>query len=305
MSVDINQHSSLKVSSPARIETLETYEESINEYRELNFTYVPLPMDKKYFNTETREIFELAPQQIIKADASVFTVIEHLRGDDFLLIDFSHEYGYDENGSIQCSAGGDATFDNKAAKCFRKKEFQKEIKKKLKNALEKETALYIFTLADINRRSCKESLYPLVAELENTLVEAIKHEYQDKGQINLIPYLTSKTIERWGNEKRSGLEMHISEFMNLSEILEIVANSENLYTQFGYKSKKKFESETGGLVDFRNAIMHSARTLVHDRDDLCTLVDRIYRCKQILEESGQEVRLRQPGPDPWLSEFPD
>lgn len=304
MTVHLGTHIAEKIASEARIDSLDAYHENLEEYRSLKYTYVPLPLEKKYVNTKTAEVHELAPQQLITPESSVYSAIEHLRGDPFLLVYHPHYFGYD-NSELKCTRSL-RTFNTIVGSCFQTIDKMPEKKDEILNKIRSEGVFEIITLADINRRATKESLYPIIAELEALFAEKIKQKYKSGEQIEIIPYLSSETIDRWGQAKNEGLDMHVSEFMTLSEIQEVIADDEELYSQFGFSSKKKFKEATGGLVDLRHPIMHTPRTLVHNEDDLHDLVDRIQRCKKIIEKDGQEVYLKShSGSDPpWYSELP-
>jgi hypothetical protein len=283
------------------MDTVESYEENLEEYRSKKYTYVPLPLDKKFVNTETGEIHELHPQQIIYPDATVYRAVSHLRGDPFLLVLHSHSFGT-EDGELSCALGR-SRFDETIGDLYATFSELPEQKELIMDLAEDTGIFEIITLADINRRATKESLYPIIAELESMFAEKIKQEFEGEGQLELIPYLGSETIERWGESKEDGLDMHVSEFMTLSEIQEVIANTEEIYNEYNFNSKSKFEDATGGLVEMRNEIMHVPRTLVHDEEDLHTLVDRVERCKEIVEEGGSEVKLSLYNRDPWYSDF--
>ncbi|WP_372479382.1 hypothetical protein ACAH01_12355 [Halomicrobium sp. HM KBTZ05] len=271
----------------------------MDDYRAKNYTHIPLPLDQKYVNTETGEVHDLAPQQIIHPDASVFTAISHLRGDPFLLVDHRYWYGV-EDGEIKWS-GRNTDFDRKLGRIISTRHHDPETKRDIANVVRSQGHVGIITLADINSRAAKESIYPVIAELESVFAEKIEEELDE---IDIVPYLSSKTIDRWSEAKEEGLGMHISEFMELSEILSVVGDHETLRAKFDYNSKTEFE-ETGGLVHLRNPIMHLSRTLVHNREDLQQTVDRIERCKDIIERADRDVILENYSHDPWLSEFPD
>jgi hypothetical protein len=297
--VNLATHLAEKIASPAEIETLEIYEENLEEYQSRDYTYIPLPLDNKYVNTETGKVHDLAPQQTIHSDASVFTAISHLRGDPFLLIDHRYVYGY-KNGELKAKPKYHADFDRRIGRPYSSGDLEPEVKRDIANFIKERGYMKIITLADVNSRAAKESIYPVIAELESVFAEEIRDRMDE---IDIIPYLSFETIERWSEAKQEGLGMHISEFMNLSEILEVVNDNEDIRSEFGYQSKTEFE-ETGGLVKLRNPIMHSSRTLVHNREDLQDTVNRINRCKRIIEKTDREVILEDYNHDPWMSEFP-
>lgn len=305
MSVSLRNHNAVEIASPVEIDTIEGYEDRLQRYRDKRFTYVPLPLERKYVNTETGEVKELAPEQFIHIDASVFTAIDHLQDHPFLLVRQNHRIGI-RDGEFHIQTYNDNS-EEIIGSVFETAKNYPDRKKELLN-LVSGNKFWIITLADVNRRKTKESLYPVIAELESMFAEEIKKEYTGEDQIEVIPNLSSGTIDRWGNARQDGLEMHVSEFMTLSEMLKVVGKNSNILERLGFSSRNKFNEYTGGIINLRNPVMHSSRTLVHNREDLKSTIERINRAKDLIERMGTEVHMRQYPDDyhpPWLKEFPD
>ncbi|WP_275736608.1 hypothetical protein [Halorhabdus sp. SVX81] len=298
MVVDLTNHFISKISSPASIETIETYESELEFYRKNDYTYIPLPLDQKYVNSETEEVHDLAPQQLISTDAQVFSAMTHLPGDDFLLTHPGYVYGL-EDGELAYERGIRSDFDQTIGWPYSDEGLSKEQKNELAELISQEGHLGIITLADMNNRATKEAIYPIVAELESIFARKIREELSE---IDIIPYLDSDTIEQWAEAQREGLGIHISEFMSISDLLNVAKEYEEIRSKFGYDSKREFE-ETGGIVKLRNSIMHLPRPLIQNIEELHKTIERIERCKMIIEEVGGEVRL-QHDRQYWFEEFP-
>ncbi|NLV08719.1 hypothetical protein GOC74_02045 [Halomicrobium mukohataei] len=291
------------MASIAKLDTIENYEQNLEEYRNKRFTYVPLPADKKYVNTEENEVYDFEPEQFIYADSTIYTAIEKLQNQPFLFPRMENRIGYDGN-ELYIQSYGDPR-EESLGSCIEAAENYPDKKEEIINTIEGQR-LYIITLADLNRRKTKEALYPLLAELESVFASKIGEAYPGEQQIEVIPELGSGTIDRWGNARKDGLEMHVAEFMTLSEMLKVVGKTEEIREQFGFSSRNKFDDYTGGLINLRNPVMHSSRTLVHSREDLKKLVERIDRCVELIQESGVNVYLRQYSDqeqDPWYDDI--
>lgn len=72
--------------------------------------------------------------------------------------------------------------------------------------------------------------------------------------------------------------------MHLTTLMKIVGKSEWLRQQFGFESRNQFDKQLGGLNDLRNHVMHPTKILVHNRDDLSKMVDRVHRATDALKE---------------------
>jgi hypothetical protein len=94
----------------------------------------------------------------------------------------------------------------------------------------------IVTLADINKRPVKEICYPVIADLANNLSEKLKEHYPDSE--NLLGTVHPDTIGYWKKDRLNGLEIHITEYMNLVEMQEAIKGAEKSFTEeCGFSSK--------------------------------------------------------------------
>jgi len=118
------------------------------------------------------------------------------------------------------------------------------------------TAL-IITAADLNKRVAKEMMFSLLADLENTFAEIIEQECPDSQ--SLFSEISPPTIGRWKKAGVGGIQMHITEYMNLSEMQKVTGKSEELRSHLGFDSRNQFDKQMSGIIDLRNRIMHANR----------------------------------------------
>ncbi|WP_248516305.1 hypothetical protein [Salinarchaeum laminariae] len=69
----------------ARTESLDTFENHLKEFRELNYTYIPLPQEDKYYNVKEGLTKSLSDDQWISPEMHLLDVLELLTEQPFLL----------------------------------------------------------------------------------------------------------------------------------------------------------------------------------------------------------------------------
>ncbi|OUJ18528.1 hypothetical protein AMET1_1447 [Methanonatronarchaeum thermophilum] len=143
---------------------------------------------------------------------------------------------------------------------------------------------FIITVADLNKRCVREAVYPLIVDLEKKLSNLIVSSYPNPGDNDLIARLGNHTVGYWYKSKLEGVELHIAEYMSLSDMVNVIQNDKELVSQCGFSSKTQFNKHFSGLVDLRNKIMHPNRTLFHSQDDVSKFLGRIERIKTVLGE---------------------
>jgi hypothetical protein len=98
----------------------------------------------------------------------------------------------------------------------------------------------------------------------------------------LFSEVSPATIGRWKKAGLGGIQMHMVEYMTLSEMQKVIAKSEELRSQLGFRSRNQFDKQMSGIVDLRNRVMHANRTIIETRDDVEQLQDRILRIEEII-----------------------
>lgn len=300
MSINHQVHIAYEIASSADCETVDTYEDAINEYREKNYSYIPMPFDQQYYDVEKESLEEFTASQIIDEDQPIKDVITRLRSEPFL---FSTGYGvgsplYEVTGNgLERHTSWELSMDPDEG-MFGVEEFVDQHPEYIKEVLEWEQEaghFQIITYADLNKRGARGMLYHIVAELERLLAERVEWKYTDS--TDLFRDTRASTIGRWQKAKLDGVEVHIAEYMTLAEMKNVIATSNALLEACGFSSRNQFEKQMSGLVDLRNKVMHANRTMVHSRDEVGQLVKRIERAETLVEhlttaESGLSERSK-------------
>lgn len=286
MNVDHSMPFAAEMASPASIESRENYKENLDFYHRNDYTYIPMPLDGVYFNVEEETFGEIEQEMYILEDLSLRNAIEHLQDYPFLLVDYTSGIHINKKGEVVQAFDSDEDLEYLGGPEEAVKK-RPEIKDEIIKACEERYFYLIIVLADVNRRVVKDVLYPVLAELESRLASEIQQvDYTPK---QLYPDLRSDTIGRREKDKIAGVQMHIAEYMTLSEMMTVVGKSEVFRENFGYSSRSQFKKDLGGLVPLRNKVMHASRTLVHNRSDLEQLIDRILRAESAIETHGGTV----------------
>lgn len=277
------RYSCRDVHSVAAVETLDSYEDELDFYRERNFTFVPLPLDGRYYDLRNGELRALAEGQIVAADSSVYVALEALLEHPFVLTKDVPTYGYEvEDGALEMVspvAGMDV------------EELAERHPEHVEAALDYEEGKRwgIVTLADVNRHTMRAALYPLYAELEQRFAAQLREHYPDSADLSdatsELGLFEADDRDHWQEAKAADVDVHLSEHMHLYEMKEVVEATESLRSEWGFDTETAFDDHFGGVVHQRDRIMHPARTLVRDRDELASLVDRIQRLRDSLESS--------------------
>lgn len=313
VTVDIERrlHTSSEIDTqPANIETLSSYEERIGDYKANAHTYIPLPGDKKYYNTEEGWVRELNTSQVVDEDTHLMEILRLLQEEPFLLVD------YESNSMVMFVEGNDEptllvsdphesdsdrnilheddidtiNMDNlNLYSIGRAKEtypnFAEQIDKQANKLVYDEERYGIITLADVNRRGVRIMIYVVFSGLVSKLSHKIESEYPNSESI--LKYLRTDTIGRWYKDRMEGLELHVAEHMNLIEIMQVIQASEKYFVkECGFESKQSVE-DLGSINNIRNKVMHANRSLIYDRRDIQDIISSIDRSQEILTEMGQ------------------
>lgn len=300
---------------PAEIETRDSYEDRIPYYRSNDYTYIPMPADGIYYNVENDSIGEIILDQYIIDDKPIREVLELFKEHPFLLTSSYPDYfGAINEGELigifyqgsngeewilirndgqykYTSPGADNYIENidEFDEVMPVHELHPEysvVNEFL--ARDYDERYGIVTLSDINKRFTKDSLYPLIAELANRLSNKIRNEYPNSEEI--LEPLYHETVGRWYMDKREGVQLHITEHMNLVEMQNVILQSDSEFVEeCGFPSKIQVQKQLGGINDFRNTVMHANKTLVRDWEDLENLIERIERVESILGRLRRKV----------------
>ncbi len=136
--------------------------------------------------------------------------------------------------------------------------------------------LGLLTLADLNKSSFRAILYQLFAELEVSLSKIVDQKFEDHWEwINLLNQDQQMLlIGGWEIAKRNKVNLRPINGANLTQILKIIGNSEELRKAMNFNTKNKYEDSANKIPDIRNKIMHPVRPLVLNSTD----VSRLRKC---------------------------
>lgn len=311
--IDSARFTAIDIASEADTETLERYGQNIDNYIEKNYTYIPMPEDGKYYDRDEGLLKGIENEQWIEEGDKLITVLKKLQTYPFLLIERHKERYFfppfdkeddsdkedppeDGNGTnddvpsftMHFGFTGDVPDDVKEGffdgEGFEDKMSAKEyFNQHPEKANEELGSLYsIITLTDLNRRTVRQIAYPTLAELADLLSQQIQSEFPDSRI--LYPELRPATIGNWQKNRERGMDVHISEYMNLSEMKQVISSSEGHFVEeCGFSSRTKCREKLGSVNELRKKIMHANRTLVHNHDDLEKVLKRIETAQEVVE----------------------
>ncbi|MGQ5516414.1 hypothetical protein [Halococcus saccharolyticus] len=295
MASSLEEASAADIASPASHERLENYGDNLDHYISSNFTYIPIPADKKYYDRNEGCLKTIDSDQYINGEDSVIDVLEKLTCHPFLLIDNypTSLFSIDPTGAtgsfteISHSGIGSSNFEptdldsfDDSSTWLTAQELEDQFPDRAEEELEK-SAYSIITLFDMNKRRTKEKLYPAIAELADILSEKIEREHEEEK--SLYPQLRASTIGNWQKDKERGLDVHIAEYMTLTDMIQVITSSDSEFVaECGFSSKNQCQKQLGSVNELRNKIMHANRTLVHNSEDIDSVLNRIQRASTIL-----------------------
>ncbi|MGQ3411162.1 hypothetical protein ACT4ML_02725 [Natrinema sp. LN54] len=282
----------ISISSECDYEHEGTYSDNIDSYVKQNFSYIPLLPDGKYVDIEEDEVKELKDGQWIHEDHPVAIAVEQLAKHDFLLMAVHSFFFVVENGELRTSKT--PSIDDNDIEIFGQPKSllneYPEYRETAREIMENDISIRIITLADINKRPVRDMLYSLISSLEMMFQRVIKTNVHEKD--TLLKQMDPVSVGRWKKSQYHDVQMHPSEYMNFGEMKKIIGKSDELRSEFNYSSRNQFKKGTKGLVDLRNNVMHSSKTLVRDRDEIESLNRRIQRLEELIKRGGGEITGR-------------
>lgn len=297
MDIERYHHVATEIASQADTETLDTYEASINQYQNKNYTYIPLPRSEQYYNVEEGWLGSLRSEQRINQATHLVEVLEKLENLPFLLVDTElvTYYALPADAEEPIELGGALEWDQEKARDEAESYFEGEIEGEFElyhlDELAEEhpemvddekyhSRYYIITLADLNRRPMKEMLYRLFAELASSISDRISNQYQDSEE--LFDQVRPVVIGRWKKGKMEGINLHISENMNITDMKNVLLASDSHFIEAcGFESREDVKT-LDALSDIRNSVMHANQSLVHKRSDIEDVLNAINETERIL-----------------------
>jgi hypothetical protein len=159
----------------------------------------------------------------------------------------------------------------------------------------------LVTISDLNRHAFRSHLYPLVAELETVLADLIDRTYDDPwswitwtGESAQIGH-----IGRWELEKRKGVDTSPITGCTLTDLINVIAKSDDLRPALGFGNRKKFQEFSGPFALLRNQIMHPVRPLILEANDVNELYRRVLNLLELTSRVTALIDERsQDSPEP-------
>lgn len=272
----------------AEIETLNTYEENLERYREKDFTYVPIPEADKYYNLNTESLENLHDDQYVEKNISFRKLFNLLSKYPFLLHDSltGLEAYVDEDGGYYFE-GGDPPEDAV------KKDLE-ELEEQHPDILDEISRhrYWFVNLADLNRREIREALYPVVAELESEIADAIREDVDEPE--DLYHNAPDHVVGRREKDKLRDMGLHTAEYLNLGDMIGLLKGRQHLWDDFGFSDSDEVEERLGSLNQLRNSVMHSNRKLIRNQKDIEKTLERVNDAQRIIMKSrGGSVEALQ------------
>lgn len=125
----------------------------------------------------------------------------------------------------------------------------------------------IVSPADLNKQPGRTYFYLLVCALELALAERARDYFPDQEKaLALLPRSRQEGIkERLATETRDDVVADVVAAMQFSDLMKLFKKSEELRSTFGSYSATSWDKEVSApLIDLRNTVMHSVRTLATD-----------------------------------------
>lgn len=137
------------------------------------------------------------------------------------------------------------------------------------------------TPADLNKVPARASFYLLTAQFETLLTQFIK-TFTGSSETDLQPYLSEGRIERAkdvrARERESNLELPLLHYVQLFDLVEVVAKSEELSSLLGFESATQVR-DTLKFGDVRNPVAHLNNLLIAATEDITRVNED---CKHII-----------------------
>jgi predicted transcriptional regulator len=132
----------------------------------------------------------------------------------------------------------------------------------------------IITRADVNKRAFRTLFYILLSEPESLLVNLIRNRLSCDRNLQLLSEDRAKDVlYNFWRAKAANVETYIEQYLSFSDIINIISKSNDTtsWLWLGFKSKEELKSMVS-LIDLRNCVMHSTRSLL-DREDFIASID--------------------------------
>ena len=143
----------------------------------------------------------------------------------------------------------------------------------------------IITRADVNKRAFRTFFYIVLSELESQLVNLIQTMLPCEKHLQLLSEERAKDVlYNYWKAKTGNVEISIEQYLSFSDIINIILKSKDMvvWSLLGWTSRKQAENLTS-LVDLRNSVMHSTRSLLVSGESILRILQQYKQIWELLE----------------------
>lgn len=168
----------------------------------------------------------------------------------------------------------------------------------------------LVTKSDFNKLPTRTYFYNLLANLEMELAERIRKHFHSSHE--KILELLKKDKSEEGKQhydklclqveqmKQTNTEIDVVHFLNLSQLIKVVRETDELRTALGFTSRSQVDKQINGLVHFRNDVMHSVKLILNENRSFEKLCEQVDKTLDILERWRNDKQFEQ-----TLAKVPD
>lgn len=260
------------ISVPTQVEHPDTVTENKYKYKARGDRFIPVPRDNKYYDISEDTTKELSSNMVISRRLDLIKTLYRLRDYPFLLVDSENNTRFDVYDIEDTDEQDSVTAEADPIERLTAEELKQEYPEKASEHLTPDEERYsMVTLTEVNKRATKVALYPYIASFEGELSEIIEKEYPNSE--HLVEVVGDQAQDAWEKNKGTETEVHIAEFLNLTDIRELISDSTLLSEKCGFESTEDAYSKIDNVKTIRNKVMHANRTLIHSSDDLQFLIN--------------------------------
>lgn len=153
----------------------------------------------------------------------------------------------------------------------------------------------VITRADLNKRAFRTLFYIVLSELESLLLSLIRVMHPSEKYLHLLSENRAKDVlYNYWKAKAGNVEISVEQYLSFSDIVNIILKSKDMgfWPLLGYASKKEVEN-LGSLVDLRNNVMHSTRSLIDKEDSILCIEQQYTKIWELIENLLENEDLNE------------
>jgi len=277
-----------QLSEVADIEQKENLEENLYKYESKDKKYVPLPDDMEYYDLAEEEFHDIPEEMIVPPTFDIFEGLSRLIEHPFLLCDIHMNTRFElydnTNPEVSPETVRQSDDEIEPEQVYETPyDLADEYPDAVEHILQEHPNRYeILTISDVNKRQTKDALYPIFATFVKELAELIELEYPDSESLSSA--IDGVALKNWQENKGTKTEVHISEFLGLGDITDLISNSNKLLATCGFESSGECREKMSDIKEYRNRVMHANKSLIHDKEELSQLIQVIDNMDNIITE---------------------